>query len=362
MADPQGNEFCVLEPRPIYRVTGPIAAVVVDCTDPRGMARFWGKAMDWTVHEVTDDHAAMRSAKGVGPYLEFLRTPDTKSVWNRVHLDVCPYPVTTWQQRKPDCAPWAPPTPVSTSPQSPGRFWPTRKATSSASSPLADLEQRLRPFSGQRRRPPGVSACRRRRDGARGDPARVIGCQEGHERAVVGTGARTSPAPTTALRAGLRPPWTAHTAGHSAGHSAGDAVPRPPAAHAGTAHRETGRTTDAPLHGPAATGRSPSAASACAPAASTSAASTRRSRGQAYRRAIRGCCGVGLAMGHLPASRTVQRVDPENRPLGYLYGTKLTHCTGFMPCAGSAAHGRGAGAPLRSRRCRPRPATSRRPG
>ena len=92
MADPEGNEFCVLEPRPIYRDTGPIAAVVVDCTDPRAMARFWGEAMDWTLHEVTDDHAAMRSANGVGPYLEFLRTPDTKSVWNRVHLDVCPYP------------------------------------------------------------------------------------------------------------------------------------------------------------------------------------------------------------------------------------------------------------------------------
>lgn len=92
MADPEGNEFCVLEPRPICKDTGPIAAVVVDCTDPRGMARFWGQAMDWTLHEVTDDNATMRSAKGVGPYLEFLRTPDTKSVWNRVHLDVCPYP------------------------------------------------------------------------------------------------------------------------------------------------------------------------------------------------------------------------------------------------------------------------------
>ncbi|MFD3467233.1 VOC family protein [Streptomyces sp. NPDC058682] len=92
MADPEGNEFCVLEPRPIYRDTGPIAAVVVDCADPRGMARFWDGAMDWTLHEVTDEHATMRSAQGVGPYLEFLRTPDTKSVWNRVHLDVRPYP------------------------------------------------------------------------------------------------------------------------------------------------------------------------------------------------------------------------------------------------------------------------------
>ncbi|MGW6414118.1 VOC family protein [Streptomyces sp. NPDC055055] len=91
MADPEGNEFCVLEPRAIYQDTGPIAAVVVDCTDPREMARFWGAAMDWTVHEVTDDQASTRSAQGVGPYLEFVRTADAKSVWNRVHLDVGPY-------------------------------------------------------------------------------------------------------------------------------------------------------------------------------------------------------------------------------------------------------------------------------
>jgi predicted enzyme related to lactoylglutathione lyase len=91
LADPEGNVFCVLEPREIYRDTGPIAAVVVDCADPRAMARFWGEAMDWTLHEVTDDHARLRSAKGVGPFLEFLRNPDVKTVWNRVHLDLVPY-------------------------------------------------------------------------------------------------------------------------------------------------------------------------------------------------------------------------------------------------------------------------------
>ena len=67
LADPEGNVFCVLEPRSIYRDTGPIAAVVVNCADPRAMARFWSEAMDWTLHEVTDDHARLRSAKGVGP-------------------------------------------------------------------------------------------------------------------------------------------------------------------------------------------------------------------------------------------------------------------------------------------------------
>jgi predicted enzyme related to lactoylglutathione lyase len=92
LADPEGNEFCVLDPRPVYSGTGPIAAVVVDCADPRAMARFWDQAMDWTLHEVTDDSASLRSAAGVGPYLEFVRTADVKTVKNRVHLDLRPYP------------------------------------------------------------------------------------------------------------------------------------------------------------------------------------------------------------------------------------------------------------------------------
>ncbi|MEW1929732.1 VOC family protein [Streptomyces sp. NPDC088360] len=92
LADPEGNEFCVAEPREIYRDAGPIGAVVADCADPRAMARFWDAATDWTLHEVTDDHATLRSAKGVGPYLKLQRTPDTKTVKNRVHLDLRPYP------------------------------------------------------------------------------------------------------------------------------------------------------------------------------------------------------------------------------------------------------------------------------
>src|SRR6201987_33915 len=49
LADLEGNDFCVLESRPVYQGTGPIAAVVVDCADPRAMARFWDAAMDWTL-------------------------------------------------------------------------------------------------------------------------------------------------------------------------------------------------------------------------------------------------------------------------------------------------------------------------
>ena len=56
------------------------------------MARFWTEATDWTLHEATDDQSALRSPKGLGPYLEFLRTPDAKTTPDRVHLDLLPYP------------------------------------------------------------------------------------------------------------------------------------------------------------------------------------------------------------------------------------------------------------------------------
>lgn len=91
LADPEGNLFCVLEPRPIYQDTGPIATVVVNCADPRAMASFWSGAMDWTLHEVTDEHARLRSSTGVGPYLELLRTTDPDSLQSRIHLDLMPY-------------------------------------------------------------------------------------------------------------------------------------------------------------------------------------------------------------------------------------------------------------------------------
>jgi predicted enzyme related to lactoylglutathione lyase len=91
MADPEGNVFCVLEPRPIYQDTGPIAAIVVHCADPRAMVRFWSAATDWTLHEVTDDFASLRSAAGVGPYLEFVRAREVDAVHTRMHLDLRPY-------------------------------------------------------------------------------------------------------------------------------------------------------------------------------------------------------------------------------------------------------------------------------
>jgi predicted enzyme related to lactoylglutathione lyase len=90
MADPEGNEFCVLEPRDIYLDATPIAAVVVDSADPRAAARFWAAAAGWTPLESGPDFASLREPGGTGPYLEFLLVTDAKTVKNRVHIDVAP--------------------------------------------------------------------------------------------------------------------------------------------------------------------------------------------------------------------------------------------------------------------------------
>ncbi|SDC47739.1 VOC family protein [Actinokineospora iranica] len=88
LADPEGNEFCVLEPRPEYADTGSIAAIVVAAHDPAALATFWAAATDWLI--VRDDLslASLRSMDGHGPWLEFLRLDDEKTVKNRVYLDI----------------------------------------------------------------------------------------------------------------------------------------------------------------------------------------------------------------------------------------------------------------------------------
>jgi len=96
LADPEGNEFCVLDPRPVYRDTGPVAAVVADCPDPAAVAGFWALATGWAPAGTVSANGmpsgvSLRSPEGSGPYLELLPSADRKVVKNRIHLDVAPY-------------------------------------------------------------------------------------------------------------------------------------------------------------------------------------------------------------------------------------------------------------------------------
>jgi hypothetical protein len=90
LADPEGNEFCVLEPRPVYADAGPVAAVVTRCADPAALAGFWDLAAGFTRVHSEDGFESLRSPTGAGPFLELLRVPGAKAVKNRVHLDVRP--------------------------------------------------------------------------------------------------------------------------------------------------------------------------------------------------------------------------------------------------------------------------------
>jgi hypothetical protein len=92
LADPEGNEFCVLDPRDWYAGSGALAAVVVDAADPLALARFWSAAAGWPLAGSGDTWAALRSPSGAGPFIEFLRVPEPKRGKNRLHLDVASYP------------------------------------------------------------------------------------------------------------------------------------------------------------------------------------------------------------------------------------------------------------------------------
>jgi predicted enzyme related to lactoylglutathione lyase len=91
LADPEGNEFCVLDPRPKYRDTGPVAAIVLDCADPAALTDFWRTATGWVLLRPGEDYASLRSPEGIGPFLELLPSDDIKAVKNRLHIEVAPY-------------------------------------------------------------------------------------------------------------------------------------------------------------------------------------------------------------------------------------------------------------------------------
>ncbi|WP_280428078.1 VOC family protein [Nocardia brasiliensis] len=91
LADPEGNEFCVLEPREEYVDTGAVAAIVVDTRDPVRLAEFWSAASGWPVAHGGAQIAGLRSPTGLGSWLEFVRSPEEKSGRNLLHLDLASY-------------------------------------------------------------------------------------------------------------------------------------------------------------------------------------------------------------------------------------------------------------------------------
>ncbi len=91
LADPDGNAFCVMDQRPAYRNTGPIAALPLDSADPERDGAFYAALTGWVpaqgIGPVSLRHPSLR-----GPLLELCPEPEPKIRQNRTHLDVRPEP------------------------------------------------------------------------------------------------------------------------------------------------------------------------------------------------------------------------------------------------------------------------------
>ncbi len=91
LADPEGNELCVLEPRDRYRGRGALASVVLDVLGPEAQVGFWAAATGWEV--VPPEFEGVRSLhnpSGALPDLDLVRVPEPKTAKGRLHLDVAP--------------------------------------------------------------------------------------------------------------------------------------------------------------------------------------------------------------------------------------------------------------------------------
>jgi predicted enzyme related to lactoylglutathione lyase len=87
LADPEGHPFCVLEARPSYRDTGPVAAIPVLGGDPEQVASFWSELSGWKRYDGVEP-VSLRHPSGRGLVLEFFPEDEPKRDKNRMHLDL----------------------------------------------------------------------------------------------------------------------------------------------------------------------------------------------------------------------------------------------------------------------------------
>jgi len=92
LADPEGNPFCVLDPRPEYGEPGGIASIVLAAHDARAIRDVWREATGWNLERDDPDWVILRRPDGGGPMLDLLTRPTMArcEAKDRIHLDVAP--------------------------------------------------------------------------------------------------------------------------------------------------------------------------------------------------------------------------------------------------------------------------------
>ncbi len=91
LADPEGNEFCVIEPGNAFLADcGLIGAL--SCDGSQQVGYFWSEALGWPLVWDQDQETAIRSLYG-GPKVTWGGPPvRPKTTKNRLHLDLAPPP------------------------------------------------------------------------------------------------------------------------------------------------------------------------------------------------------------------------------------------------------------------------------
>ena len=90
LADPEGNEFCVIEPGNSFLAgCGRLGSITCDGT--REVGCFWSAALGWPLVWDQDEETAIRAPDGIGPLITWGGPPlAAKLGKNRLHLDVEP--------------------------------------------------------------------------------------------------------------------------------------------------------------------------------------------------------------------------------------------------------------------------------
>ena len=90
LADPEGNEFCVVLRGDFLATTDLLGAIVFEPADPI-VGRFWSEATGWPIVYDQDGDTAIREPDGRGPFVTFgPPSGAAKTGKNRLHLGIAP--------------------------------------------------------------------------------------------------------------------------------------------------------------------------------------------------------------------------------------------------------------------------------
>jgi hypothetical protein len=89
LADPEGNEFCIIEPQNNFLATcGRLGSIT--CDGSRAVGYFWSHALGWPLVWDQDEETAIRAPDGTGPFITWGPPVPAKTTKNRLHLDIAP--------------------------------------------------------------------------------------------------------------------------------------------------------------------------------------------------------------------------------------------------------------------------------